>query len=268
MSDLERNLAPIPASVWDEIDAEASRVLRLQMAARKLVDFRGPKGWDFSALALGRAKRLEAGPVAGVESRLRQVQPLVELRVPFTVEREEIDAAARGAEDADWTPLIEAAERLAHAEDRAVFDGFEAAGIRGLARHGAHAPVALGEDVAAFPRAVTEAIETLRGAGIDGPYAIALGPRYAAALRETTDAGGHPVFRHVERLLGGPDIWAPTLEGAVVLSLRGGDFQLVSGRDPSIGYEGHDATQIRLYLEESFTFRLLGPEAAVLLRPH
>ena len=45
--------------------------------------------------------------------------------------------------------------------------------------------------------------------------------------------------------------------------MRGGDFRLVVGRDPRVGYLGHDEQRVRLYLEESFTFRLLGPEAAV-----
>lgn len=262
MSDLQRRLAPIPEAVWDEIDEEAGRVLRLHMAGRKLVDFEGPRGWEFSALPLGRTERLEGAP-EGVTAGRRLVQPLVELRVPFALSREAIDAAARGAEDADWSPLLQAAERLAHAEDRVVFDGWEAAGIRGIARHSEHPAVSLSADYTAYPRAVTEAIERLREAGVDGPYAIALGPRCDSGLRRTTDPGGYPVLRHVQRLIEGPDVWAPALDGAVVLSLRGGDFRLVSGRDPAIGYSGHDEAQVRLYLEESFTFRLLAPEAAV-----
>lgn len=263
MSDLQRRLAPIADEVWREIDAEATRVLRLHLAARKLVDFEGPHGWSFSALPLGRAKPVDESPARGVSVRLRAVQPLVELRVPFALAREEIDAAARGAEDADWAPLLDAAEKLARAEDHAVFDGFEAGSIQGLARHSAHEPVSLSADYAKYPTAVTEAIERLRESGVGGPYAIALGPRCDAGLRRTTDPGGYPVLRHVQRLLEGPDIWAPALDGAVVLSLRGGDFRLVSGRDPAIGYAGHDGDEVHLYLQSSFTFRLLGPEAAV-----
>jgi uncharacterized linocin/CFP29 family protein len=260
---MQRHLAPIPEEVWSEIDEEATRVLRLHLAGRKLVDFDGPRGWSFSALPLGRAEPLDAGPAPEVEARLRAVQPLVELRVPFTLARREIEAAARGAEDADWDPLLKAAECLARAEDTAVFHGFERGGIRGLASHSEHEPVSLSADYTEYPRAVTDAIEKLREAGVGGPYAIALGPRCNSGLRRTTDPGGYPVLRHVQRLIEGPDVWAPALDGAVVLSLRGGDFRLVSGRDPAIGYLGHDEQEVRLYLEESFTFRLLGPEAAV-----
>jgi uncharacterized linocin/CFP29 family protein len=56
------------------------------------------------------------------------------------------------------------------------------------------------------------------------------------------------------------------MEGAVVLSLRGGDFQLSVGQDFSIGYLNHSADTVRLYIQESFTFRVNTPEAAVALR--
>jgi uncharacterized linocin/CFP29 family protein len=52
----------------------------------------------------------------------------------------------------------------------------------------------------------------------------------------------------------------------VVLTTRGGNFELVVGRDLSIGYTRHDATKVKLYLLESLTFRVLSPEAAVWLR--
>jgi uncharacterized linocin/CFP29 family protein len=70
------------------------------------------------------------------------------------------------------------------------------------------------------------------------------------------------VLEHVRRIVDGPLIWAPGLNGAVVVSLRGGDFELMVGRDFSIGYLDHDAEVVRLYIEESFTFRLLSPQAA------
>jgi uncharacterized linocin/CFP29 family protein len=51
--------------------------------------------------------------------------------------------------------------------------------------------------------------------------------------------------------------------GAAVLSQRGGDFELIVGQDFSIGYLEHSATMVRLYLQETFTFRVLSPEAAI-----
>jgi uncharacterized linocin/CFP29 family protein len=62
-------------------------------------------------------------------------------------------------------------------------------------------------------------------------------------------------------------VWAPGVEGAVVVSLRGGDFVLDVGQDLSIGYLEHTAESVRLYLEESFTFRVLEGDACVCLNP-
>jgi len=87
---------------------------------------------------------------------------------------------------------------------------------------------------------------------------------WALGLQHTIrDAGGYPVLQHVRRLIDGPLVWAPGLEGAVVLSMRGGDFQLTVGQDFSVGYLDHDAQRVQLYIEESFTFWLQSPQAAV-----
>jgi uncharacterized linocin/CFP29 family protein len=78
---------------------------------------------------------------------------------------------------------------------------------------------------------------------------------------------GYPVFHHIERIADGGIIWAPAIEGGLVLSLRGGDFELTVGQDFSIGYLNHSATTVDLYVQESFTFRTLTTEAAVVLSP-
>ena len=69
----------------------------------------------------------------------------------------------------------------------------------------------------------------------------------------------------MRKIVEGPIVWAPGVNGAVVLSLRGGDFVFDSGQDVSIGYDSHDADVVRLYLEESFSFHVATPEAAVAL---
>jgi uncharacterized linocin/CFP29 family protein len=110
---------------------------------------------------------------------------------------------------------------------------------------------------------VVRALAQLRDSGVSGPYAVLLDASAYAKLTSLTGPGGYPVLHHVQRLIEGPALWAPALQGALVVSLRGGDFQLVLGQDVSLGYLAHDRKHVELYLEESFTFRLLGPEAAV-----
>ena len=53
--------------------------------------------------------------------------------------------------------------------------------------------------------------------------------------------------------------------GAIVLSMRGGDFLFECGEDLAVGYHAHDADSVHLYLVESFSFRVATPEAAVAL---
>ncbi|MGD2141263.1 MAG: family 1 encapsulin nanocompartment shell protein [Burkholderiales bacterium] len=261
MNDLQRALAPVSEAAWTEIENEARSTLRDMLAARKLIDFHGPLTWEFSAVDEGRAEKL-ATPGAGIEARLRRVQPLVEMRVPFSLKREELEAVARGAHDPDLDAVREAAQLAALAEDRAVFHGYEAAGIQGISHAASGGALTLSDDYEEYPGVVADALNRLRTAGVHGPYGIALGPRCYTGLTKTTQ-GGYPVIEHVRRLLDGPIIWAPGIDGAAVLSQRGGDFELSVGQDFSIGYLDHSATTVQLYLQESFTFRVLSPEAGV-----
>lgn len=265
MNDLLRGLAPVTTQAWEQIDNEARRTLKLMLAARRLVDFTGPLGWDVSALSDGRIEELRAQVENGVEGRIRKVRPLVELRVVFELSRPELEAIGRGAQDPSLDAVRNAARSAATAEDRSVFLGYPEANITGIAEASAANQLPLTDDFQAYPEVVAEAVNKLQLEGVAGPYAIALGPRCYTGLTRTTK-GGYPVIEHVRRLLDGPVVWAPAADGAIVMSQRGGDFELAVGQDFSIGYLDHSATTVRLYLQESFTFRVLAPEAAVPLR--
>jgi uncharacterized linocin/CFP29 family protein len=254
-------------AAWRLVDDEARSRLTPKLAARRLVDFSGPHGWRRSATNLGRKRRLHELPWEGVWAAQREVLPLVELHAPFPVAREELRDADRGAEDVDFAALNEAANRLALAENGAVFHGWEAAAISGIAQLAKHDPIVLGEHCERYPRHVAMAVERLLDAGIDGPYGLALGPEPYTRVLETSEHGGFPLLDHLRKILGGPLVWAPGVGGGAVVSLRGGDFLFESGEDISVGYDGHDADVVHLYLVESFSFRVVTPEAAVALTP-
>lgn len=262
MNHLLRELAPISTVGWQEIEKEATRTLKTTLAARKLVDFIGPQGWTASAVGTGRSDSVASPGEANVRARLRKVLPLVELRVLFEMSREDLDDIERGAKDPDTDAVIAAARAIAMAEDRAVFHGFAAAGIRGICETQAKQGLPIGDDYEQFPEVVTTALNRLRDEGVDGPYAIALGEECWRGLTATTH-GGYPVMEHIRHLVDGPMVWAPGLDGSLVLSMRGDDFQLTVGEDFSIGYLGHDHDKVRLYIEETFTFWLLSPQAAI-----
>jgi uncharacterized linocin/CFP29 family protein len=264
MNHLLRARAPITEEAWDQIDEEARQRLAPALAARKLVDFSGPHGWEHSATELGRTSAV-AGPERDLTARVRRVLPLVELRAPFSVSLDELDDAGRGALDVDLTSLDEAVRRVAQVENVAVFHGWAEAGIAGISEASPHRSAPLGTSYAGYPALVASAVQTLLSAGISGPYGLALGPDGYTGVVETTEHGGLVVFEHLRQILGGPIVWAPGVRGAVVVSLRGGDFIFESGQDLSIGYDHHDAERVHLYVEESFSFRAVSPDAAVAL---
>ena len=265
MNHLHRELAPITDEAWGEIDAEAARTLREVLAGRRLVDVVGPKGWSHAAEPVGRTRHLGAF-TGDVDARLREVQPLVELRIGFPLSRSELDAVGRGACDADLDVVRLAARDAAIAEDCAVFHGFEAAGIAGIVPSSPHEPIAIGDDYEDYPSYVARAMARLKLAGVGGPYAIALGPRCYTGVVEQSEMGGYPVLEHLHLILGGPVVFAPGVDGAVVLSQRGGDAEIVLGQDFAIGYVDHDEASVRLYLLESLTVRVCSPEAFIHLR--
>jgi uncharacterized linocin/CFP29 family protein len=262
---LRRELAPITDAAWAQISEEAERALKLALAGRKLLELSGPHGWTYSGVDLGHREALDAGPVEAVSAAIRQVAPLVELRTPFELPIDALDDAERGADDLDLDAVVEAATRAAVAEDTIVFHGFPAASITGIGEATPHAPVEIDEDYEQYPRSVAQAVATLRSAGVDGPFGVALGPRCYTGVIETTEDGGYPVLEHIRTIAGGPIVRAPAVDGAFVVSLRGGDYELIVGQDISLGYSSHDDTTVRLYFEESLTFRIASPEAAVRL---
>jgi uncharacterized linocin/CFP29 family protein len=262
---LKRELAPVLPEAWEQIDVEARRVLELHLAGRKLVDFSGPHGWALGAVNTGRLEFIEKGPVAEVPTAVRKVQPLVELRSPFKMKILELDYTARGANDLDLDPVIAAAERVARAEDSAIFHGFEAGNITGIVEASPHTPIPVDSPLE-WPRAIVRAKEVLRAAGVTGPYALALGMGSYAELSVGAE-DGYPLRRRIEgTVIDGPLVWAPALQGgAVLVSTRGGDYELTVGQDLSIGYAAHDREEVELYLTESFTFRILEETAAIFL---
>ena len=122
MNNLHRELAPISAAAWAQIEDEASRTLKRHLAARRVVDLPEPKGLAFAGVGTGHVRQI-AAPGDGIRSVQREVKALVELSVPFQLSRQQIDDVERGALDSDWSPVKDAARKIAFAEDRAVFEG-------------------------------------------------------------------------------------------------------------------------------------------------
>ncbi len=265
MNHLYRELAPVSTTSWQMIDDEARSQLSTYIAARRLVDFAGPLGWKHSSLHVGRVTSIPA-PSETLSGSLREVMPFAELRAHFVVSRDDLRAIDRGANNIDFSDLDQAALLIAEAENAAVIRGWAEAGITGVGEATSSTPISLDADYSQYPRFVASAVERLQSLGIGGPYGLALGPESYLGVVESTEHGGLIVFDHLRKILDGPIVRTPGIVGAVVVSLRGGDFSFVSGEDLSVGYQNHDEDNVHLFIEESFTFKIETPEAAILLR--
>ncbi len=261
MNNLHHELAPISEAAWVQIEDEVTRTFKRYLAGRKVVDVKGPGGAALSGVGTGHRRSI-LGTQEGVLVWQREVKPLIELRVPFELSRDAIDDVERGASDSDWQPAKDAARRIAFAEDGAVFHGYTDAGMTGIRQGTSNPKMTLPPDVRQYPDAIAQGVNRLRLVGVNGPYAVVLGERAYTALAETSDHG-YPVLEHVKRLVDDKIVWAPAVDGAYVVTTRGGDFELHLGQDLSIGYLRHTDSAVHLYLQESLTFLLQTAEAAV-----
>jgi uncharacterized linocin/CFP29 family protein len=265
MNNLHRELAPISDAAWAQIEEETTRTLKRYLAGRRVVDVPSPGGLALPGVATGHLLSITP-PAEDIIASQREIKALVELRVPFELSRQAIDDVERGSDDSDWQPTKDAAKKIAYAEDRAIFIGYREANIQGI-QEGTSNPIeTLPADVRDYPDAVAHALSQLRLVGVNGPYSVLLGAKEYTQLAETRDHG-YPVLEHVKRIVDGNLIWAPAIDGAFVLTTRGGDFELNIGQDVSIGYLSHTDAAVRLYLQETFTFRVLTSEASVALSP-
>lgn len=261
MDNLHRKLAPVSHEAWEQIEQEVARTFKRSVAGRRVVDVEGPHCAKFAGLGTGHQKSI-AAPSAGVNAKLRDFRAVVELIVPFELSREAIDDVDRGSNDSDWQPAKTAATQLAFAEDRAIFDGYAAAGITGIRQLSSNKKLELPENVADYPTVISAALEELRLAGVEGPYSVVLGADAYTVLAEASD-DGYPVIEHIRNIVSGEIVWAPALTGGSVLSTRGGDYVLQLGQDLAIGYTSHTDTTVKLYLRETLTFLALTAEASV-----
>ena len=243
MNHLLRALAPISDAAWEQIEDEA------QPRAAQLPR-RPPAGRLLRPPRLGAlgARPRPGGPERprpggrGCESRLRRVQPLVELRTPVPAGAVRDRRRRPRRPRRRLGPGHRRRPPAALAEDRLVFQGFPSAGVRGIVeppRRTTRSPSA--RTTTATRTTWPRPSRPCGAPASPGPTPSRSGRAATPGVIETTEHGGYPVLEHLRLITGGPVVWAPAVDGAVVLSQRGDDFELVVGQDLSIGYTDHDA---------------------------
>ena len=266
MDILKRELAPIPAEAWTEIDEQSVRSLTAILSARKVIDVTGPMGTDFPGVPEGRLEFPKKQPKDGVTFGIHKVHHLVEMRIPFELSIVELDNVVRGAKDVDLSNLEDAAREIALFEEQVIYHGLPEANIRGLALCNEGECLTMGSKPEQLLEAIAEGITEFTGRSVEGPYAFVVGPKLWRLM--SAHLQGYPVKMQAENILGGQVVLSPYLTGkfeneAFMLSQRGGDLEIILGQDMAVGYESHNAEAVKLYYTESFTSRIHEPAAVI-----
>jgi uncharacterized linocin/CFP29 family protein len=258
---LKKELAPISTKSWAEIEKRAQEVLRSQLSARKAVKVKGPMGWDYTYVPEGRLEGKEEGNE--VKAMNYAARPLTETRIEFTLDRWELDNIERGAENPDLGTLEEAAKKIAIYEEEAIYKGNPAIGIKGLDHYSKGNTVKVEEEGSGIMKAITEASIKLRKKFETPPYVLIAGKKFLEKLNTTVHS--YQITKWINEYIGTEILFSFAIENALMIPQRSSDLELTIGGDFSIGYQSHDARKVKLFISESFTFRVLNPEIVVKL---
>ncbi len=260
MDFLKRELAPLSAEAWKEIDERAKSVLGTHLTARKVVSVVGPLGWDENAVNDGRLNILE-DKKDEVQIGIYQVHPLIEARMSFELDRWEMDNITRGARDADLDSLDDCMRRMALFEEKTIFRGHEKGGIEGLLPSAERDPLSLGKENVEIMQSLSKAVLLLNEAFQESPFTLVVGEEAWRRLHE--DCMGYPLRKRVGDLIGGEILYSQGIEGGVLVPHDHEDLELTIGGDFSIGYVSHDSRTVRLFATESFLFRVIDPSIVI-----
>ena len=261
MNFLRRELAPISPQGWSEIDSVAKKALTANLSGREFVDVDGPHGLDYASVPLGRLTMPEKQEAASVRYGVHQVLPLVETRSDFSLSIWELDNIERGAKDLNLDAVINCSREIAAFEENAIYNGFAPGFIIGLEQSVKSQRIQISLEINAVVDAVSKAQEQMQKDGVDGPANLVVGPPLWEFIAHCVPGG--TLRSTIENENGGHVIYAEYLKDALLVSTRGGDAELTVGQDYVIGYHSHTANEISLFITESFTFRVLAPEALV-----
>lgn len=262
---LRRGVAPVSERTWEAIDDAVIKSAKQELAARRIADFDGPKGWNYVAEPLGTTRpgsQARSGAARGVPD----VILLTELQASFVMPWTAIDAFERGARTLDTGPAEHAAREVALAEDDLAFNG--GPGSTGFLTSAASPSVGFGDwaDPGRVAGDLLASVSALDQRGIAGPYAAVLEPpRFYAYLRAAAERRLSTEADRLEGLIAGIHRSA-VVKGGALFSLRGGDVLLVVGGDLTVGYRCHDETSVHLFCVETIGAHLLTPEAVCLLK--
>jgi len=252
MDFLKKELAPISINVWKNIEDRAREVITTQLSARRFIKVTGPVGVENGGINTGR---LSLHKKDELSYGVYKVQPFVENRITFTLNRWELDNFERGAKDIDYTNLDEALKKAAKFEEDAVYFGLDEACIVGLLKDESKL-VEFGKTEEETIKNLMYGVSKLRNSGFaKGPYALVVGLEKYIYLNMVNL--NNPLVKRLEEILGIPVIVSNAITGALLLPYDDENIELILAEDFSLGYQGHNNKEVELFVTETFTFRVV-----------
>lgn len=259
MDFLKRELAPISDNGWKEIEERAKAVLTNELSARKFVKVTGPVGRDVTSVTTGR---MDIKVKNDTRYGIYKVQPLVETRISFPLNRWELDNIERGAKDVDYSSLDEGVRKAARFEEEAIFYGLAEGKIDGLFNSSSYENVDFGNSADETLEAIFNGVIQLENSFGKKPFVLVVSNEKWLYLNTVVKEYSLPA--KLESILGHKIIVSKSIEGAILLPFDNENIELVLGEDFSLGYQYHNENLVELFITESFTFRVLDPSLIVI----
>ena len=260
MTESDRLHSPLPAEVWDKLDATAVEAARNRLTARRFLDVEGPFGLGLTAIEIGDDDPLPGGGPAAADIALGHTVGVPIIRRGFTLSTRRVAAYLDNHQPIDLSPVEDAAEAVADREEDLIYHGQPARNLYGLLTHPSRQQLAGGDwgDLNQALADVLVAATMLDDAGYRGPYALALAPPLYNGLFRLYPGSDVQQLNHLKSLCTAGIYKAPIAGGALIDPRVG---VLVLGQDLRTGYDGQDGIHYRLFMTETLVLRIDDPDA-------
>lgn len=254
---------PFGDGVWNVIESEISEYLSKRLTVRSAVDFNGGLGFETDAIPTKNLKSIQSS--SGLEVSTREPIKMIEVKKTFTVATKVIEDIKRGIEDFDNSALTGAVNSFSKVENETILSGNKKANIEGILTSIPNKLKA--NSTKEILACVAKSLGVFNENFVDGDFKLVISSGTLAKLY-TESFDGVSLKSKIDEILGSGAVIINQDIGddkVLVISQRGGDFEFYSGLDVSLGFEKETKDGVELFLIQTFAFRNISPEAAVLI---
>lgn len=263
MEVLNHSKIPFGAAVWNTIESEISKYLSKRLTLRSAVDFKDDYSFDTDAVSTKRLNEIFSSKK--LEISTREPIKMLEVKKTFSVPVKVIEDIKRDKIDFDDITLMEAVNSFSKVENDVILNGNKKANIEGILTGIENKLTA--KDTKDILTCVAKSTGIFNKNFVEGPFKLIVSSETLAKLY-VESLGGMSLKSKIDEILGNDAIIVNQDIGndkALIISQRGEDFEFYSGLDVSLGFEKETSKEIELFLLQTFTFRNVSPEAAILI---